>query len=243
MEDNKIDLTKEMGQGNQNDIKQEVHVESVIPEEVHPAGNSVSSSAPTAPDENSAAKKNKKIGTIAIIAAAAVVLIGGVAIASANTYKAPIENYFEAIEKENGKKLQKAFGKAVVSAMDDYLEEEDYYDDGRYDDIDELFEGMAESLNKGCQDKHGKNLKISYKITDKDKLDKGDLKDYRDSLKDSFDKKLKVTKGYEVDLKVTYKDKDDKDTGKMKLDVLKVNGKWMVASEDALMYTSLYSYF
>jgi len=237
LEDNKINLTKEPNQDNQNDIKQEVHVESVIPEEVHPAENPVSSSVPTEPTENSAAKKNKKIGAIAIIAAAAVVLIGGVAIASANTYKAPIENYFESIEQGNGKKLQKAYGKAVVSAMDD--EFEDFYEDGEYDDIDDVFDEMAEAFKEDIEGDYGKKTKITYKITDKDKLDKDDLNDYKDTFKDSFDKKLKVTKGYEVDVKVTCKGKDDKGTEKLKLQVLKVNGKWMAMGENDLMMFAL----
>jgi len=236
LENNNINLTKETGQDNQAENKQEGKVEAVIPEEVHTDPAPVSSATPTEPTGDQATKKNKKIGTIAIAAVAAVVLIAGGSMVSSSAYKTPIKYYFEAIEKESGKKLQKAYGKSLVSAMDDYFEDNDYYEDGEYDDIDEMFDEMAESLNDMYRYEYGKNFKISYKITSKDKLDKSDLKDYRDSLKDSFDKRMKVTKGYKVKVKAEFKGKDDEDTEKMKLDVIKVNGKWIVAGEDGMMF-------
>ncbi len=243
MENNNINLTKETGQDNQAENKQEGKVEAVIPEEVHTDPAPVSSATPTEPTGDQATKKNKKIGTIAIAAVAAVVLIAGGSMVSSSAYKTPIKNYFEAMEKGNGKKLQKAYGKALVSAMDDYFEDEDFYEYGEYDDIDEMFDEMAESFKDDLEDEYGKKTKITYEITDKDKIDKDDLEDFEDTFKDAFDKKLKISKGYEVDVKAKFKGKDDKDTEKLQLIVLKINGKWAAMGDYDLMQLSYSGFY
>ncbi len=52
-----------------------------------------------------------------------------------------------------------------------------------YDELEDLEEYLAE----GIEDNYGDDFKISIKVTDKDRLDKDDLKDFRDDLRDFAD--------------------------------------------------------
>lgn len=75
---------------------------------------------------------------------------------------------------------------------------------------------------------YGKNIKITYKITDKEKIDKDDLKKIEKSYQKK-NKKAKVTDGYKVtlDMKIKGSKDDDKNNG-TEINVLKIDGKWYV---------------
>lgn len=78
------------------------------------------------------------------------------------------------------------------------------------------------------EDEYGKNIKISYKVTDKEKLDKDDIDDLEDNFKKRYDKKIKISKAYELEVKLTIKGKDDKDSDEVDFVVAKVDGKWVI---------------
>ena len=164
-----------------------------------------------------------------------------------------VDKYVDALAP---KFVSKAYKDALkVLKKSDYKDDiEDMYDDAE-DELKDTFDEM--------KDKYGKNVKITYKITDKDKIDKDDLKDiqetYRDlgsmlsaakaAIKENDDlsdkeatklkkiigdlsddlEKVKVTKGYELDVKIKIKGKEDDDETELEdIKVIKVNGEWMI---------------
>jgi len=78
-----------------------------------------------------------------------------------------------------------------------------------------------------------KKGKYSYKLEfgDKEKLDKGELKDLEEAFDDAYDpdKKVKFSKGYvvEVNVEKEYKEGDDKDAHYFFI-VVKTSGKWCI---------------
>ena len=82
---------------------------------------------------------------------------------------------------------------------------------------------------ENLEDTYGDHVKISFKVLDKTKIEKDDLKDVRDDIEDDYDlDNVKVTDGYEVCVKVTIKGSDEKRTFYRTYDVYKVNGKWSI---------------
>ncbi len=94
---------------------------------------------------------------------------------------------------------------------------------------------MKESVEEGTED----IKKISYKITDKDKMDKDDVEDLEDSINaslefmgDDYDE-VKISQAYEVEVEITteYDDKDmDEEEEEVTFRVYKSGGKWYIAN-------------
>lgn len=156
-------------------------------------------------------KDNKK--TIAIvggISAGIIVILIVIFSLISNAYKKPIDNYFKGIQKESSK----VFVKAYPPFMKEKIEKD--YDDSR-------LSKMVTSYEK----EYGDNIKISYKVLDKTKMDKEDIKKVQENLQDSYkDQKIKVTDGYKVCVKGTIKGKEDKETDYSTMKVYKINGGW-----------------
>lgn len=158
-------------------------------------------------------KNNKKTIAIVggIIVAAIIVLVVIFSIIG-GAYKTPIKNYFNGVQKSNAKTYLKAYPEFMREDLEDTYDEE-------------FFEKRMESLEKSYGDK----VKISYKVVDKIKMTKDELKESKEDLeKDYDDEKIKITDGYKVCVKLTIKGSDEKETNFMTLDVLKINGKWCI---------------
>lgn len=137
-------------------------------------------------------------------------------------YEKPIDNFVKSISKNEYDYLKKAFPKYRLKGNKDSFK----------DTIDEI--------NEELEDEYGKRFKLKYKITDKDKLDEDDLEDYEDDIKDYYDKKVKVTNGYELEVEFKASgdgEKDDKDGDFI---VLKIDGKWYITSADWSAIYDLY---
>ena len=76
------------------------------------------------------------------------------------------------------------------------------------------------------EDEYGDDIKVSYKIKDKEKIDKDDLEDLEDDIKDTYDEKVKVSKGYELKIEMKIKGDDDKEKDTTKIKVYKIDGDW-----------------
>lgn len=251
MDEKRIDLAK--NENTSGDVKKEIKIEDVNPsvnttvtsqtatnanQTVAPENKPESvvqpqNNEPDIPTAEEISNRNKTIGTAGIAVAAVLffVLIGAL-FNLGDSYKDPVKNYFSAMEKGSGKKLQKAYGDTIVDAMDDMFEEEDVYEDEEdIDDIDDAFDYLAEEQHDSLVDEYGKNIRIKHKITDKEKLDKDELKDIEKSLKEMFDEKCKVKKGYELEVEATIKGKDGKDTADEKITVIKLDGDWVMYDE------------
>lgn len=155
-----------------------------------------------------------------IIAAAAVILVILIVLVNllfGGGYKKPVDNMVKAMETGKGKYLYKA--------MPEFLIEYQYEDEKKSDIYDDLDESM-ELITGMLEEEYGDDIKISYKIKDKDKIDKDDLEDLEDSIKDKYDEKVRVSKGYELKVKMKIKGDDDKDEDTTTIKVYKIEGDW-----------------
>ncbi len=166
------------------------------------------------------AGETKKSSMAPLIAAAAVVVVILLLILKAlfgGSYKEPIDNMCKAMETGKGKYLYKC--------MPEFLFEEQFEDMKKSEIIDELDEEAEDALDS-MEDKYGDDVKVSYKIKDKEKIDKDDLEDLEETLEDVYDSKIKIRKGYEVEVKLKIKGDDDSDSETATVKVYKINGDW-----------------
>ena len=149
----------------------------------------------------------KTMGIIGGAVAAVVILLAIIINVISGGWKTPIDNYF--------KGMQKADAKMYLKAFPEFLDKDDTVDK-------EYMEDMKENL----EDEYGKNIKIKYEITKKEKIKKDELSKVQEYIEKKYDSKVKVSAGYEVKVKATIKGKDDEDTDTQKMYVYKIDGKW-----------------
>ncbi len=136
-------------------------------------------------------------------------------------YKRAVNNYIDA-------EYYGSFKSAVKCMPDEfweYMEDEMNMD---MDDLEDDFEESFEYREDELKDEYGKNYKVKYKITDKDELDDDDLDEIKDNLKEMGIKKKDVKKAMEVELELTIKGSEDKDTDDITLNLVKIGSKWYV---------------
>ena len=115
------------------------------------------------------------------------------------------------------KGMQKADLKSYLKAYPEFMGMDKYIDQ---DDMDD----MLKSLEK----EYGKNIKISYKIIDTEKIKKDDLEKVKEKVSKYYDKDVKISEGYKVTVKSTIKGKDDSETDTDDMKVYKIDGKWYI---------------
>ncbi len=117
---------------------------------------------------------------VKIIAAAAVVVVILLVLLKAlfgGSYKDPIDNMCKAME--TGK------GKYIYACLPDFYIDEEYEDMKKKEIIEELDE-QAEDIYDSLEDEVGKKVKVSYKIKDKEKIDKDDLEDMQEMFEAAY---------------------------------------------------------
>lgn len=164
--------------------------------------------------------KEKAIGLAAVV----VIVIAIICLLSGGGYKKPIKNSVKAM----------STGKVTYALKAMPKQQAKYYKDE--DDELEAIEKSIESQKEYMEEEYGKNFKVSCKVLDKIKIDKDDLEDIDEDLGEEFEeaeyvddeKDVKVTKGYKVAVKYTYKGKEKKEVEYDTIRVYKVNGKWCI---------------
>lgn len=131
--------------------------------------------------------KKFKLACGAILLVIVLIIGGSFAVSVAtNNYKTPIKTmqkyanmkkYYDPV-KESLAEANGLFADEIKAMAKLEKSKEDYKDD-----LEDAKDNFAERI-ENMQDEYGKNYKITYKVTDKEKIDKDDLKDYRDSLRD-----------------------------------------------------------
>ena len=106
-----------------------------------------------------------------------------------NTYKTPIQAAEKLLNTksvtkiiDNAPSVLNGFGESEAKKIINILKKSDQYDDA-IEDAEDAYAEMIETM----QDEYGKNYKISIKIDNKEKLEKEDLKDFRDQLRNVAD--------------------------------------------------------
>ena len=131
-----------------------------------------------------------KLGAIVLAAVIAIVAVFVVIGAATNNYKTPIK----VMQKYDNKKTYYDESETMVAMLNGFCEKEikayvklmksgeDYKDE--LADAKEDFKDTIADL----KEEYGSNYKYTYKVVEKEKIDKDDLKDLRDNLRDLADK-------------------------------------------------------
>lgn len=137
-------------------------------------------------------------------------------------YRGALNNYFDAIEDGNGEEYAKTiFFDDLAEALADMseLSLDDFYDTlNLYTDV----------CDSNLEDRFGKDYKISYKITGKEKLS-DEQKEALDMIYSYFVDDVDIGAGYEFELEITVKGDKDEKTFDASGSAVKINGDWTVA--------------
>ncbi len=168
-------------------------------------------------------KKNKTAGivmaVIGLIAIAAIVLLivlitGG---DSHKSYKNAVNTFMRGYVNQDLDQILEA----VLPDMREDAKDEIMYG---YDSEAEMWADMNETMEWY----YGANVKMSYQITDAEQLDEYDLEDCEEMLEEWYGYECRVTDGYSVEVEVTYRGSENKDTEDVELAAIKIKGKWYV---------------
>lgn len=165
---------------------------------------------------------NSKYFIPAVAAAAALlVIVLFVTLLGGNAKVAPVKRYFKSFATENVDKYLSAFPKKYIEKQED-----------ENDDLEDEIEDLLEMFNEYAEEEYGDRIRIKIKVTDKDKFDEDDLDDLRDRMKSYYDlSKSKITQAWELEVEVTIKGSEDKDTEDTDFIVFKYDGKWYLSPE------------
>ena len=168
---------------------------------------------------------NKTIGIIAVAVVGVLVLfllVKFVSLFTAPAYEKPVMNYFNALEEEEFDK--------VLDAFPDYIA--DYTEDAYNNLMGMDYEDSIKTRVESKEDYFGNDLKWSYKVTDKEKLDKDDIEDIVNNIEDTYDEEADIETAYELELDVTLEGSDEEDTEEITMTVIKADSKWYIGIID-----------
>ena len=174
----------------------------------------------------------KGIGLLAAAAAIIILIIILLASLLGGSYKTPL--------KKAVKGINKCDTELIMSAVltDDQIEEikEEAEDaDEDYKDMIKDFDKLLEDATEVLEDEYfGKHMKVSYKITDKEKVSKKkELREIEDYYEDNDEE---VKKAYKLKIELTVEGKDEEVESKLSVYSVKLKGgDWVLyADEDEL---------
>lgn len=106
---------------------------------------------------------------------------------------------------------------------------------------DEDIKDMKESLNEYQHDRaetYGEDVKITYEITEKEKIEDEDLKELAEYLKGTYNdaskEELDFTEGYECQVNFKIEGSKDSTTKTKSISIYKISGKWYI--DDVLLF-------
>ena len=200
-----------------------------------PAENNANDKAQQVVDNVSAAatdyvEKAKKDPKLLILPAAilvAVIALFAIIGSSSKAYLKPV-NYMMEMTQGNFKNLEKCAPKEYW----EYMEEEgDMSNEDLKEEIEE--NEVGDNIKEQLEETYGKNVRMKYKVTDKDKLSDKKLSNIKDGLKENYDiAKKSVKKAYKLELEITTKGSEDEDEDEAEIIVVKIGNKWYCCSED-----------
>lgn len=161
--------------------------------------------AAPAPQGNPNTSKYIGMGAVAVLA---IIIIALIANLFSGSYKEPIKDFFKGLEKQDADRIIDAMPEDIFDSSIGFL----------YDDAEEYIENVLFAFIDD-------DIKISYDIKDKEKLDDDDIEELEDNLKESTGSKATIKKAYEVELEVTMKLNGEKDETKMTLTVANIKGQ------------------
>ena len=142
---------------------------------------------------------------------------------SSNPEKA-LDNYISVVYNGKVNKLEKL----APAEYWEYLEDEN---DVSMKDAEEQMEELNKTLIRRLEDEYGDNIKVSYKILEKDDASSSDLDEMKDYIKSNYDiPKKSVTDAVELEVELTVRGDDDEETTESTFYAVKVGGDWYICS-------------
>ena len=87
---------------------------------------------------------------------------------------------------------------------------------------DEVMEKRLDSL----KEVYGDDVKITYEVTESEKLDKDDKEKWEEYIEEQYDENVKIQDAYKVSVEVKYKGSEGSGTEDEQMGVVKIKGKW-----------------
>lgn len=164
-------------------------------------------------------KKDKKaLGILAGIAAALILIFVLVLCLSGGGPENALDTYFDVMYRGKISKVEKIAPEKYWKSLDEDM-----------DEIEDNMKTLYKMRIRGLEDEYGDNIKISYKITDKDEVTKNTLNEMKDNIKSKYDiPKKTVTDACELEIELTIKGDEDKETREGSFFVVKVDGDWYI---------------
>ncbi|HBV52579.1 MAG TPA: hypothetical protein DEF06_09825 [Clostridiales bacterium] len=169
-------------------------------------------------------KDKKAIGITAGIVVVLILIVVLVICLSGGGPEKALDNYISVLYNGKVNKLEKL----APAEYWEYLEDES---DVSLSDAEEQMEELNKTLIRGLEDEYGSNIKISYKILEKDDVSSKDLDSMKDYIKSNYDiPKKSVTDAVELEVEMTVRGDDDEETDESTFYAVKVNGDWYICS-------------
>ena len=142
---------------------------------------------------------------------------------SSNPEKA-LDNYISVVCNGKVNKLEKLAPAEYWECLEDE-------NDVSMKDAEEQMEELNKTLIRGLEDEYGDNIKVSYKILEKDDASSSDLDSMKDYIKSNYDiPKKSVTDAVELEVELTVRGDDDEETTESTFYAVKVGGDWYICS-------------
>ena len=142
---------------------------------------------------------------------------------SSNPEKA-LDNYISVVCNGKVNKLEKLAPAEYWECLEDE-------NDVSMKDAEEQMEELNKTLIRGLEDEYGDNIKVSYKILEKDDASSSDLDEMKDYIKSNYDiPKKSVTDAVELEVELTIRGDDDEETTESTFYAVKVGGDWYIWS-------------
>ena len=178
-------------------------------------------------DMNMEQKRGKKTGLlVAIIAAVAVIAVIAVLLL-VDPFKwfgrkAALDKYFKVYE----------LGKEIAEPEDMYPEDVlEFFEDNGITFVDD-WSDYLEEIREVTEDVYGKDVKVTYEVTDEEEVDEDDLEEIAEMLEDRYGLDAdSVQKGYQIEFEYTIEgSKDEYEVDDCVTIMLKIDGKWYVTN-------------
>ena len=142
---------------------------------------------------------------------------------SSNPEKA-LDNYISVVCNGKVNKLEKLAPAEYWECLEDE-------NDVSMKDAEEQMEELNKTLIRGLEDEYGDNIKVSYKILEKDDASSSDLDEMKEYIKSNYDiPKKSVTDAVELEVELTVRGDDDEETTESTFYAVKVDEDWYICS-------------
>lgn len=128
-----------------------------------------------------------------------------------NDIEQPIKYMVEGLVETNSSKFIKAFPPFISSSMGELFD-------------DETLKNALESSTS----EYGENIKMSYEVTGKEELDQSKLEEMEKTVKESYNQTVDITKGYELEVKITTKGDKAEDSETDIFEVYQIDGAYYI---------------